>query len=301
MSSSLMELSTQLEGLIAEASQCVVTVYGQLRHTASGLLWQSDIVVTTSHSLERDIDLHVTLSDGITVNAQLVGRDPSTDLAVLKVDSETISPAVLGDPGQLAVGHLVVGLGRSGETGVNASLGIISTLGSSWQTRRGGFIDQFIQTDLTLQPNYSGGPLLNLQGEVMGINNWNRRRELTIPVTTVKRVVDQILDKGQINQGYLGIGMQSVQIQTALRSKLSLTAEKGVLIISLDSEGPAEAAGVLIGDIWIRFDGIPVGGSYDVLPLLTSERIGQPVTVDCIRAGTLISLTLTVAERVQPH
>ncbi len=295
----LLELSQQSAHVVATASQSVATVYGQMRRSASGILWQPNVVVTVNHLLERDDELRVTLSDGVTVEAELVGRDPTTNLAVLRIESQSSPAAHIGDPTNLRLGEFVVAIGRSGESGTTASFGIIGSLGGSWQTRRGGLIDQFIQADLNLYPRFSGGPLVNLQAEVIGLNSVfpARRREFTLPSTTVKRVVVQLLNQGRVNRGYLGVGMQPVQIPTNLKESLNLTTDKGVLIVSLEPDAPADQAGVYIGDIWITFDGQSVTDSYDVLAALTSERIGQTVPIQAIRAGSLVATTVTITSR----
>lgn len=301
--SALVDLSHNLAETLAQASRAVVTLYARSRFPSSGILWRPGIVVTASHTVERQEQLYITLPEGETVEVTLAGRDPTTDIALLQLpDSDTrFDPLPHADPKHLMVGHLVLALGRSGETGVGASLGMISALGDSWRTRRGGQIDRWIRPDLTLYRGFVGGPLLDALGQVVGMNTpmLSRRSDLTIPASTLDRVVDQLLERGRVARGYLGVGMQPVQLTPALAQNLDLSQTTGVMIVSLESEGPAERSGALLGDILIQFDGVPVQETFDVLELLTQERIDTTVPVQILRAGQLRELQIQIAERPQ--
>lgn len=297
----LLGLSNDLAGAVERAGRAVVAVNARHRVASSGVQWRQGIVVTADHTIERDEDITVTLPDGRTAPATLAGRDPGTDLAVLKVQGVEWPVAEIGDAAALKVGHVVLAVARPGEHGLSASVGVISALGDAWRTWRGGQIDRFVRPDLTLYPGFSGGPLADAQGRVVGINTsgLSRGGGLAIPASTVNRVADQLVATGRIARGYLGIGMQPVTVPDALKSKLSLPTGGGLVIVSVQPGGPAEQAGVLIGDILVAFDGKPVADTDDVQALLDPGRVGKSIAATVIRGGEIAGLTLTVGERPQ--
>jgi len=263
------------------------------------------MVVTADHTVKRDEEITVTLPDGQTVPATLAGRDPSTDVAVLAVEAAAWPPAEIGDASSLKVGHLVLAVGRrersdQGEQGsLSASLGVISTLGGPWRTWRGGQIDRFIRVDLTVFLGFSGGPLVDASGRVVGINTtglW-RNVSLAIPASTVDRVARELLEKGHIARGYLGLGMQPVLFPDALKRKLNLAGDAGMMVLAVEPGGPAERAGALIGDVLVTLDDQAVSDFGDVGALLGAERVGRAVSARVVRGGALTELTITVGER----
>ena len=305
--SPLTALSQTLADSIAQAGTSIVGLKAGRRGSASGIHWRSGIVVTTDHALKQDDAVTLTLADG-TVTATLIGRDSAIDLAVLQLpDSVNLPAANLGDPAQLRVGHLTVAVGRSLETGITASMGIVSAIGGAWRTWHGGKVDQLIRPDVMLYPGGSGSALINTQGQILGMNTMAPRHSvLTIPVTTIDRVVNQLVNQGRIVRGYLGVGMQPVQLPEAFCQSLQLAGNGGVLILSVESGSPADRAGVLIGDIIVAMNDDPQGGSAshrrieaidDIQRMLDPERVGQPLTVQMVRGGQLISLTIVVGER----
>jgi S1-C subfamily serine protease len=296
----LLALSNDLAEAVARAGQTVVAVYGRPRMPSSGVHWRPGVVVTAEHTLKRDEDLSVGLPDGRTAPAVLAGRDPSTDLAVLKLQGEEFPTAGIGDAAALRVGHMVLAVARPGERGrgLSASWGVISALGGPWRTWHGGQIEQFIRPDLTLYPGFSGGPLVDAHGRVVGINTSGpRSMALTIPRLTVDRVVDQLLEKGRIVHGYLGLGMQPVRLPESLKRSLNLPRAGGVIIVAVEPDSPAERAGLLIGDILIALEGVTVSDTADVQALLGPERVGTTVGASIIRAGQLLERAITVGER----
>ncbi len=302
----LLDLSNNLADAVERAGAFTVAVHARQRHSASGILWRPGVIVATDHTIERDDDITVTLPDGTSVPAMLAGRDPSTDLAILKVDGThlpvaAVSGSPLGSTAALRVGHLALAVGRFGEGGIGTSLGVISALGGSWNTWRGGQVDQFIRADVTLYPGFSGGPLVNTAGEIVGINTsgLSRTMGLTIPATTVNRVVEQLLSKGHIARGYLGVGLQPVRLPDTLQQAVGIASETGVIVISIKSGGPAENAGLFIGDILIMLDGAPTTDTDAVQALLGSERIGTPLAAKIARGGAPVDVTITVGERPQ--
>lgn len=297
-SSTLLVLSQNLADAVEQASHVVVAVNARQRMSSSGVHWQQGVVVTADHTVKRDEEITVTLSDNRNVSATLVGRDSSTDLAVLKLSETELPTAEICDASSLKVGHIVLALGRSGD-GISASYGVISALGSAWRTWSGGQIDQFVRPDLRLYPGFSGGPLVDISGRVIGINTSGlaRRMDVVIPTSTINRVVDQLLATGRIARGYLGVGMQPVRLPDTLKSKLNLPDLGGVIVVNVELDGPAEKAGVLIGDVLIALDGTSVSDTGDVLAMLVSERVGKTISAQIIRGGALIEVAIAVGER----
>ncbi len=297
--SALHSLSNDLASAVERASASIVSVNGRNRLPSTGVVWRSGVVVTAESTVERDDEITVTLHDGTTLPATLAGRDPSTDLAVLKVDGLTLAPATIGDSADLKVGQLVLAIGRPGEGGVSASFGALSAVSGAWRTSRGGQIDRFVRADVTLYPGFSGGPLVDAQGQVVGINTSHLTRSVNVavPSATVTRVAEQLLATGRIARGYLGLGMQPVRITDNTRAALNISNTVGLIVIQIEQGGPAEKGGALIGDMLIALDGKPLSDIDDVQALLGPDRVGQPVTAQVIRGGALTTLTLTVGER----
>lgn len=293
----LTTLSDQVADAIAGVAPSIVAVQGDRCHSASGLVWQSDLIVTVDQAVRRADDLAVTLADGQTVTATLVGRDSSTDLAVFRVAEANLPTPGLSEM-TLRVGHLVLGAGRSSEGNLSASMGIISRLSGSWRSWQGGEIDQFIRPHFLSHQGATGTTLLDSQGQVIGLNTTGPRRMiLTIPVATIQRVVGQLLQTGRIGRGYLGVRMQTVPIAERLMQSLSLSSNQGVLLLSVEPESPADQAGLLVGDILLALDAQPITEVSDVQFMLSADRIGQTLTVRLIRGGTLVELPLTIGER----
>lgn len=297
----LLDLSNNLADAVARAGASTVAVHARQRQSASGVLWRPGVIVATDHTIERDDDITVTLPDGTGAPATLAGRDPSTDIAILKVERANLPVAAVGDAAVLKVGHMALAVGRFGEGGLGTSLGVVSALGGSWNTWRGGQVDQFIRADVTLYPGFSGGPLVNAAGEIVGINTsgLSRNMGLTIPAATVNRVVDHLLSTGHIARGYLGVGLQPVRLPDTLKQAVGVSSDTGVIVISIEGGGPAEKAGLFIGDILITLDGTPATDTDAVQALLGPERIGTPLAAKIARGGAPVDVTITVGARPQ--
>lgn len=298
MSSALLALSNNLADAVEQAGRCVVTVNARSRYSSSGIHWRPGVVITADETIKRQEEITVGLPDGRTVPATLAGRDPSTDVAVLKIQDVELPVADIGDTLALKVGHLVLALGRGNENGLSASMGVVSALGGAWRSYYNGLIDQFIRLDLTLYPGSSGGPLVEATGRIVGMNTSGPRYTvLTIPASTVNRVVDQLVEKGRIARGYLGLGMQPVRLPENLKSTLNLSSLGGVIVINVEPNGPADKAGVLIGDILIALDGKSVNDTGDVQAMLGFQSVGKTLNVQIIRGGALVEVALTPGER----
>ncbi len=296
--SALLALSNELAAAVERAGGAVVTVNARPRLPSSGVHWRPGVVVTADHTIKREEELTVMLPDGRTVPATLAGRDASTDLAVLRLQGVDFPTAEVGEPSSLRVGHLVLAVGRPSEHGLSASMGVISAVSGPWRTWSGGQIDQFVRLDLTLYPGFSGGPLVDARGRIVGINTSGpRSMVLAIPASTVNRVVDQLLEKGRIARGYLGLGMQPVRLPDPIKSALNLPGNSGVIVVAVQPDSPAEKAGVLIGDVLIALDDKSISDTADVLAMLGPERVGGAVRASIVRGGKLAELPISVGER----
>ncbi|HEY9802124.1 MAG TPA: PDZ domain-containing protein [Leptolyngbyaceae cyanobacterium] len=296
--SSLLALSNSLADTVEQAGGAVVAINAGTRVSPSGIHWRNGIIVTSDESLSRYEEITVTVSPGQSLPATFLGHDASTDIAVFQLQDAQIPVAKIGDAATLKVGHLVLGLARSGEGDIRAALGAVSVVSGAWRSMSGGNIDQFIRPDITLYPGFAGGALVDAAGYVVGMNTSGRRgTALTIPAATVNRVIDQLLAKGRISRGYLGVGMQPVRLPENLKSELNLTANTGVIIVNIEAASPADQAGLLLGDVLVKFDGVAVTDTGDVLALLNnSDRINKPVTLQVIRGGALQELDVVVGE-----
>ena len=295
----LQTLSLDLSHIVEQVSTAVVAVNARRHLSSSGVYWRDDVIVTAAHTIRRAEDISVVVSSGQTIAASLAGADPSTDLAVLKVNSAELSLPAFGDTSQLKIGHVVLAVGRGAQRGLNATLGIIGVRSGAWRTWRGGLIDQFVGLDLALHPGASGGPLVDTHARVLGINTsaLSRSVALTIPVSTVHRVVERLLEKGHISRGYFGLGMQPVPLPEDVKNALKLSADAGLIVVSADPDGPGCKAGVLFGDVIVALDGMAVSSVRDLQAFLEPESVGKTIAVCLIRGGKFVEVNVTIGER----
>jgi S1-C subfamily serine protease len=298
--SSLLELSNSLADTVAEAGTAIVAIDIAQRVSPSAIHWRKGIIITSDESLQSYDDLTIVGEHGKVAPITLLGRDPTTDIAVFTLaDAENLPVATVGDTASLKVGHLVLGLARSTEGDIRTAMGTVSVLGNSWQSMSGGTIDRYIRPDLTLYRGFAGGALVDAAGHVVGMNTTGRRgTALTIPAETIDRVVTQLVAKGRIARGYLGVGMQPVRLSQQLTTALNLTVPTGVILINIEPKSPAELGGLLLGDILITWDATPIADPSDIRALLNrGDRVGQQVKIDAIRGGTLVELSIEIGER----
>ena len=285
--SSLASLSNALAGLVESAGGHVVRVEGRNRIPASGVVFNADgVIVTAHHVVERDDNLRVGLPNGETVAAQLVGRDPSTDLAVLRVAGAQLAAPQWIDAADLRVGNLALALGRPGRS-VQAVLGLVTALGDGFRTSAGGEVDRYLQSDIVMYPGFSGGPLVAADGRLAGVNSsaLARGASLTIPAGTVRRVVEIILAHGHMPRGYLGVGIQPVRLHPGLHEQLG--QQSGLMLMSVEADGPAAQAGLKQGDVLVAADGQPLRQMDDLQSLLAGAGAGKQVQLRYVRAGDL--------------
>jgi S1-C subfamily serine protease len=289
-------LSNDFAAAVERAGQATVAIHARRRIPASGIIWRDGVIVAANHTVHIDDDITVSLADGSSVTATLAGRDPTTDLAVLR-GATGRAPIGRAPADALRVGAIVLAVGRPGAS-VTASMGVISAVGGEWRTWQGGRIDRFVRLDLSVYDGFSGGPLVDGAGRALGVNTsgLSRASAIAIPGATVDRVVDELLARGRVARGYVGLGMQAVQIPEEAARRFG-SGDVGLMVVSVEPSGPADAAGILLGDVVLTFDGEPVGDPTELLALLGPERIGKAVPAKLLRAGEVRTIAITVGER----
>jgi len=291
-SNALTDLSDQLANAVEVAAKSLVVVKGRARQSATGVAYAPGLVLTANHVLERDEDLSIIDSSGASMAAQLAGRDPATDLAVLRVNGLDLTAASTASA-TARTGQLVLAIGRPGPT---ASLGIVSFVGGPLRTGRGLTLDQFIRTDATPYPGFSGGPLVDASGTVLGITTTAfGGATLAVPHGIAWQVAKALSEHGTPKRGYIGISSQPVRIPEAQRAGGG--QETGLLVVNVEENSPAHKGGLLLGDILLSLDGHPAGDTDDLLRLLSGERVGKAVPTEVIRGGAIHTLEITIGQR----
>lgn len=297
MPNALTDFSNALTSAVEKGGASTLLVDARKRYPASGIAYAEDLVLTADHVVTREDNLRVTLPDGKSLNATLVGRDPGSDLALLKLAEKTLSPARTSD--DIKVGQLVLALGRPSSAGVQASWGIVTAISGPTRTFRGGLLDEYVQTETTPYPGFSGGPLVNTEGEVLGLNTsgLTRGSSLTIPVKVAWRVAEALAQHGTVKRGYLGVRTQPVEIPEAARQALQREQSHGLLVSWLEENGPAEKGGLLVGDILVAISAHPVADPDNLSATLSSDSVGKSIPVEVLRGGKPETLQVTVGER----
>jgi S1-C subfamily serine protease len=296
MSATLTQLSAELAAVVEAASPSIVRVEGRRRTTSSGVVWTADgVVVASHHALDFDENVPVGLPDGRSVAARVVGRDPGSDLAVLRAEASGLAPARWATA-TARVGEVVVSLSRPGRS-ARARLGIVSAAGGEWRTPAGGRLESYLESDVALHPGFSGGLLASASGEALGVNSAGLLRggSLAVPGPAVRRVVESLLARGRVRRGWLGIGTQPVALPADLRSRLGQAA--GLIVLSVQADSPAAKAGLLLGDVLLRAGEQPLTSPAALLPCLDEDRVGQALALSLLRAGEERGLVATVGER----
>lgn len=297
----LQAFSDELAAMVAQVTRSVVRVQARERIAGTGVVWTTEgAIVTADHVVERDENITVVV-DGSTYDAELAGRDPTTDLAVLKIKAANLIAARVADSKALKQGNLVFAVGRPWGTEAIVSAGIVSALGKFGQIAGWGgqFKEGLIHTDVTLYPGFSGGPLADASGRVVGINSsvLGRDLSLAIPTETVSRIAEQLLTKGRIERGYLGVGVQKIPLQQSLAQKLGLAQETGLMVLQVEPGTNAEKAGFLPGDILVGLNGTAIARVRELNRWLAGESGGREVNAKVIRGGELKEFPITVGVR----
>lgn len=290
----LVSLSSQFERIVEQAGASVVRVDDGTRLTATGVAWSADgVVVATSHGVERDEDLAIETGEGARIAATLVGRDPDTDIAVLRVAGSAAPPLARAGQDDVRAGSLVVALGRPGRRGLQATLGMVS---ARVETQTGGKPGYLLHTDAVLYPGFSGGPLVDVSGLGVGMNNllYGRGRGIAIGATVVEQVVETLLAYGRIRRGYLGVRTQPVELPAALRDSQAAGQATGLLVVQVEPGSPAEKAGLILGDMLLALGGAGVEDGEALRHGLRSMEAGQEVVVRLLRGGEARDVTVVL-------
>src|SRR5437870_9495424 len=290
---SLKDLSKEIEALVEKASQSVVRVDARRGRAGTGIVWDSGLVLTANHVVEQEEDIEIVV-DGKSAKASLVGRDPATDLALLKVDGLSAPAMPRAKVSDLKPGQIVLAIGRPGS--LKATFGTISAVSSSWRGWRGSEIEHLIQTNAPLYPGFSGGPLVDAEGRAVGMNSWvfGRGDGRAIAMDVAERVVESLQKDGRIKRAYLGIGTQPVPLPEAVRSRVN--QESGLLIVTVEPKSPADKAGLMQGDTLIVLNGTVPKSLEDLYTGLRKVQVGSTQTIRVIRAGEVKELKITVGE-----
>lgn len=295
----LVGVSNEMADAVERAGSGVVTVDARRRHPATGIIWSADgLIVTANHVVERDEEIEIGLPDGRSAQAALVGRDPSSDLAVLRVEAGDLTPLERAG-GEPRVGHLVLAIGRPGPSGPMASLGAITAVGGPMRFRGGGSLERYVRADVAMLPGFSGGPLVDGAGRLIGLNSstLGRAGQLTVLAESIDATIATLLQHGRVRRGYLGVGAQGVRLPDALARALDNGQEQGLLIVSVESGGPADAAGLMLGDVILAIAGEAVGQVEELQERLTGDRVGTSVPVRIARGGEPREIGVTIGER----
>lgn len=301
----LIDFSAQITNAVEKAAPSIVAIDARPRVATSGIVWRAGgIIVATNHTIRRDDEITIILENGQTARATLVGRDAGCDLAILKIDDEEIAknlnPVNTKETKEIKVGNFVLAIGRTNVgSGVTASFGIINNVSAAWRTWRGDEIERFINLDLTIRLGFSGSALINADGQVLGVNTsaFGRGLALTIPSETVNRVVDHILSNGSAARPYLGIGTQAVPLSPSLRERLNLEQSSGLIMLTVEADGAAEKAGILIGDILLSIENQPTTEPSDVQAALRERSAGDAVKAKLLRGGELKEIEIILGAR----
>jgi S1-C subfamily serine protease len=296
MNGTASELSDALAQAVEAAAESVVRVEGRARGASSGTVWSADgVVVTAHHTLDRDEDVRVGLPDGRSVEATVLGRDPGTDVALLRLSASGLRPAEWRDDAP-RTGALALHLARPGRA-VRARLGIVSAVAGPWRTRTGGRLDRYFEADVALERGFSGGLFVDAGGRGLGLATagFIRATPLAVPPATLRRVVEQVLAHGRVRRGYLGIGSYPVALPAAVAEPEG--QRSGLMLVSVQDGAPAAAAGLVIGDVILKVEGQPIAHPEDLLPFVDEDRVGAEVAVRILRAGAVREVRVKVGQR----
>src|SRR6266852_6319985 len=297
--SELTNVSNQLADAVQAAGAWTVRVQARRGPPASGIALAADLVLTADHVVDpaREDSIKIGLPDGSEVGGSVIGRDPATDVAILRISSGSLTPAK-GAAGEPRTGSLALVVGRPGAE-PSASLGLITGLAGPTRTRRGGMLERFIQVDAVLYPGFSGGPLVDAEANVLGMITSGLGfggPAVAIPWAVAAQVADTLQKHGKVPRGYLGVGSQPVTLSQQAKD-LNGGQERGLLVVQVAEGGPAASAGFLQGDILVRLDGSAVTNADDLQGLLGPNRVGSSVNASVVRGGELRDLSLTVGTR----
>ena len=294
----LVELSDAIADAAETAGKSTVLVDARRKFPASGIAFSKDLILTADHVVEREEDIKVILADGTEVTAHLAGRDPGTDLAVLKLDRPDATPAEVSKT-LARVGQFELAIGRPSTNGIESSFGTVNSIGGPVRTGRGSMLERYIKTDVVSYPGFSGGPLVNGDGTIFGINTsgFGNGGAITIPADIAWKIAETLAKHGKIKRGYLGIRSQTVEISADARNSLKREQETGLLLVGLEADSPAGKGRLIVGDILVGVAGESVAHQDDLFVRLSGDVVGKSVAIDILRGGKLESVKVEIGER----
>jgi S1-C subfamily serine protease len=294
----LSALSNSLAEAVQTGGAATLTVDARPRFPASGVAYVKDLVLTASHVVHHEEAIKVSLPDGEELSAELLGRDPHSDLALLRLAAAKAKPAQPAD-GEANVGQLALALGRPSAEGVQASLGIVSAKGAGLRTRHGARLDAYLRTDAIPYPGFSGGPLVDVEGRVLGVNTsgLGYGASMTIPATLAWTIAAAIQEHGSLKRGFLGVRSQMVELPAEGRKALKREQVTGLLIAGIESGSPAAEGGLMVGDILVGIAGHPTPNHEDLIAQMSGEVVGKPTPLEVLRGGNVATVSVTIGER----
>lgn len=294
----LVGLSDAMAEAVAKAGTTTVMVDARKRLPASGIVFAPDLVLTADHVLERHEDILVGLPDNQRISAKFVGNDPSSDLALLRVEEERLK---IAEPSlkEAAIGQIVLALGRPNSEGIQASMGVVSAIAGPVHTHHGGRLERYLRTDTIPYPGFSGGPLINASGQILGMNTsgLSRGSSITIPVSIAWGIAEKLAHHGQVRRGYLGVRAQPVKIPPNQSKVLNSEQNIGLLIMGIEVDSPAENGGILVGDILVSMAGEQVVEHEQLLSKLSSLEVGDSTEIIVLRGERTVSLHIIIGAR----
>ena len=290
----LTQFSNALAARAQAAKDAVVAIRLSHGRHLTGMVWRSDVVVASEQSLPRRDEFELVAAGGAVVTAKVAGRDPATNIAVLRLAGSMTSPAITA--GEARTGAVVLAIGSDGSGGASARLGLVNLAGPEWHSSHGGLIDRRLVLDVRLGRREEGGPVLDAAGRCLGMSTFGPRGQvIAIPTATIERIVPLLLKDGGIARGWLGVALQAVAVPDALRE----TAEQssGLMVMSVVEGGPAAQAGIVAGDIILSVDGTSTHRFRNIARHFGADSIGRKTDVRLIRSGAVITVQTTIAER----
>lgn len=297
-SGALAELSSQLASAVETAGNSVVAIHARRRIPSSGIVWRDGVIVSASHTVRRDDDITITLPSGDSITATVAGRDAASDLVALRAKTAKSHVASRADADALRVGSLVLAVGRPGRS-VTASFGIVSAVGEGWRTWQGARVDRVLRLDLAIYDGFSGGPLVDASGNVLGLNNsaLARGTPMALPASAIDRVLDELLARGHVRRAFIGVAVHPVALSATVVKQHQLPHDTALVVMSVADGAPAESAGVVVGDVLIEANGQPLRRPTDLLDALSSVREGESLELKLLRGGTMKSVSIIPGDR----
>jgi S1-C subfamily serine protease len=291
---SLAQFSNALAARVDAAIPVIASIALSHGRHLTGIVWRPDIVVTSEQSLPDHDEFEIVTANGSVTGAKIAGRDPATNIAVLRLPASTASSSF--DKSVARTGAVAMAVGADGNGGASARFGIINILGPEWHSRHGGLIDQRIELDIRLDRKEEGGPVFDVGGGFIGMTTFGPRRQvLVIPKATLERIVPRLLQDGRVARGWLGVALQAVAVPEMLRE--AANQRGGLMVMSIVKDGPAAQAGIVAGDIILSVNGTQAHPFRKIARHFGSESIGRKADLRVIRGGGVITVQASIAER----